>query len=169
MGRGADAAAFAQYEAPRLFGSSHNEAVELWNDVPADQRPAGDPLSEAAPKDTQKVEGTIKSVACTDEQEQERDKDKAWVFVLDHAGQTLTFHSKSGVNGGYSETLWYGADHFSWCHNLEGLRAVVFFRAPSDSSYTGDVAKIEIRNDLPPSPPAASPQSTPAAPPATGH
>ncbi len=161
MGKGRDAAAFAQYVAPRWFGSDHNEAVELWNEVPADQRPAGDAPSETAPRDTQEVGGTIKTVTCG---EQEKD----WAFVLDHAGQTLTFRRKGGFDGGFSDTLWYGEDHFGWCHNLEGLRAVVHYRPPSDSTYSGDLAELEIRNDLPPSPPTATQQAAPATPNA-GH
>jgi len=70
-------------------------------------------------------------------------------FVLNHDGQPLTFHRKGGFASGYSDTLWYGGDHFTLCHHLEGLRAVVRYRKPSDATYAGDVAEIEIRDDLP--------------------
>ncbi len=158
MGKGAEAAAFAQFVAPRWVGPDHNEAVELWNEVSADHRPAGESLSETAPRDTQEAEGTVKSIACGDQE-------KDWVFTLDHAGQTLTFHRKGAYVFGFSDTLWYGEDHFGLCHNLEGLRAVVHYRAPSDPSYSGDVAEIDIRVDLPTSQTGASQGSTPA----TGH
>jgi tetratricopeptide (TPR) repeat protein len=162
MGRGPEAAAIARYVAQRWSSTDHNEAVELWNQVPADQRPAGDALLDAQPKDSQKVTGFIESENC-------RAQTQGVDFFLDHGGQRLTFHLKPGFEGGFSDTLWYGEDHFSFCHNLEGLRAVVYYLPPSDATYTGDAAEIDIRNDLPtPTPPrgtspAPAPASTPVA------
>jgi tetratricopeptide (TPR) repeat protein len=142
MGKGAEAATDAKFVADRWHGPDHNEAIELWTSVLPDQRPSGETIVEEAPNDTQTVGGLIKSVACAD-------KDQGWAFVLDHDGHPLTFHRKGGFPIGYSDTIWYGADHFSLCHHLEGLRAVVHYRAPSDATYAGDVAEIEIRDDLP--------------------
>ncbi len=156
MGKGPAAAAYAQFVAPRWIGTDHNEAVELWNAVPADQRPAGDVPQEIAPKDSQRTEGIVQSITCGHET-------KDWALVLNQAGQTLTFHTKLGrFESGFSDTLWYGEDHFNSCHNLEGLRAVVHYEAPSDSSYAGDVVMTEFRNDLPASPPAPNPPPDPA-------
>ncbi len=150
MGKGADAAVSAQFVADRWFGPDHNEAVELWNSVPTEQRPAGESIVEMLPKDTQTLEGAVKSVTCSDQ-------DQGWAFVLNHDGQPLTFHRKGGFAAGYSDTLWFGGDHFSLCHHLEGLRAVVRYRKPADATYAGDVAEIEIRDDLPePLKPAAT-------------
>lgn len=142
MGNGADAAVSAQFVADRWFGADHDEAVELWNSVPAAQRPAGESLVEIVPKDTQTIEGTVKSVTCADQ-------DQAWAFVVNRDGKALTFHRKGGFAAGYSDTLWYGGDHFNLCHHLEGLRAVVRYHKPADATYAGDVAEIEIRDDLP--------------------
>lgn len=111
MGRGPEAAAIAQYVAPRWFGPDHNEAVELWNDVPANQRGAGDPLIESMPNNSRQVDGVIKSVDCGDPQDP-KNPVHPMVVVMEHAGQTLTFHMKQGFEGGYSDTLWYGEDHF---------------------------------------------------------
>jgi hypothetical protein len=88
------------------------------------------------------VEGAVKSVDCAHQKQ-------GWAFFLNHDGQTLTFHRKGGFAAGYSDTLWYGGDHFNLCHHLEGLRAVIRYRKPSDATYTGDTAEIEIRDDLP--------------------
>ncbi len=142
MGKGADAAISAIYVADRWFGPDHNEAVELWNSIPASQRPAGESIVEMLPKDTQTVEGTVKSVSCSDQEQ-------GWTLVVDHHGQPLTFHRRGGFASGYSDTLWYGGDHFTLCHHLEGLRAVVRYRKPADATYAGDLAEIEIRDDLP--------------------
>jgi tetratricopeptide (TPR) repeat protein len=142
MGKGAEAAADAKFVADRWSGPDHNEAIELWNIVPSVQRPAGETILEEAPNDTQVMEGLVKSLTCAD-------KDQGWELVIDHDGHPLTFHRKGGFPAGYSDTIWYGADHFSLCHHLEGMRAVVRYRAPSDATYAGDVAEIEIRDDLP--------------------
>jgi tetratricopeptide (TPR) repeat protein len=143
MGKGSDAAVSAKFVADRWFGPDHNEAIELWNSVPPAQRPASEEsIVELLPKDTQTVEGTVRSVNCA-EQEQ------GWSFVLNHDGRPLTFHRKGGFATGYSDTLWYGGDHFNLCHHLEGLRAVIRYRNPADATYAGDVAEIEIRDDLP--------------------
>jgi Tfp pilus assembly protein PilF len=152
MGQGADAAVSAKYVADRWYGPDHDEAVELWNSVPPGQRPAGESIFEMVPKDTQTVAGTVKSVSCADQ-------DQGWAFVLNHGGQPLTFHRKGGFVSGYSDTIWYGTDHFSLCHHLEGLRAVIRYTKPADATYAGDVAEIEIRDDLPePFKPAPSAQ-----------
>jgi hypothetical protein len=141
MGKGADAADSARYVAERWFGADHDEAVELWNSVPAAQR-SGDPIAETPVRDTQTAAGKIKSIVCGDQ-------DHGLTLVLDHDGQPQTFHSKRGFETGHSDTLWYGGDHFTLCHHLEGLRAVVRYRASTDSAYAGDVAEVEIRDDLP--------------------
>ena len=53
MNRATDASDFARFVAERWVGSDHNEAVELWNRIPAGQRGPGDPLNFEVPKDTQ--------------------------------------------------------------------------------------------------------------------
>jgi tetratricopeptide (TPR) repeat protein len=140
MGKTAEAADYAKYVAERWFGPDHDEAIELVDGLPPAQRPALEPQSESTTlKDALTAEGTVKSSTCG--------KDES--FVVDHNGQTLTFHRKGGVITGFSDTLWYGEDHFSLCRHLEGLRAVIRYRSPSDSSYAGDIVEMGIRDDLP--------------------
>jgi tetratricopeptide (TPR) repeat protein len=146
MGKGIDAAACAKFVADRWSETDHNEAVELWNNVPAFQRPVEESLSTTTPKDAQTARGTVKSVGCS---AQDRDgQDQGWTLTLNRDGQSLTFHGK-GFAAGFADTIWYGEDHFSPCHHLEGMRAVVYYRSPSAASYSGDVIEIEIRDDLP--------------------
>ncbi len=153
LGKYPEAASFAKYVADRWYGPDHNEAWELWNFVPQTMRPPSDPITESAPKETQKVEGTIKSVTCG--------KDVEWSFNLDKGGQIMSFHRKVPFSWGFSDSLWYGEDHINMCHHLEGLRTIVHYRPPADSTYAGEIAEIEIRDDLPavaqPSPVAAAP------------
>ncbi len=141
MGKASDATDAARFVADRWVGSDHNEAVELWNSVPAERHPAGEMAFEG-PKDTQVIEGKVKSVACAD-------NDRDWALVLDQGGRFLTFHRKGGFDTGISDTIWYGADHFNMCHHLEGLRAIVYYHPAPDATYAGDIVAIEIRDDLP--------------------
>ena len=142
MGRAADAANIAKYVAAHWYGSDHNEALELWNQVPESQRPPSDPITESTPKDTQEVEGHIRSVTCNG------DNEEHWVLQLDHAGQTLAFRPKDNFSFGFTDTLWYGQDHITVCHHLEGLRAIVHYKPSADAAYAGDVVEMEIRDDL---------------------
>jgi tetratricopeptide (TPR) repeat protein len=152
MGKASEAATFARYVAQRWPGADHDEAVELWNAVPVEQRPAGDAPTIDVPKDTQSVEGTVKSVRCSPETQEQQ----GLSLMLDAGGQVLTFHTKGPFGAGFSDTIWYGADHFSLCHHIEGMRAVVRYLKPSDANFAGDIAEIEIREDLPQPPNTAT-------------
>lgn len=142
IGKNDDAAEAARFVAERWVGADHNEAVELWSAIPAAQRPEGDPLSIFAPKETQAVAGKVKSIVCAD-------KEDGWSFVLDQGGRLMTFHRKGGFPTGFSDTIWYGGDHFNGCHHIEGLRAIVHYKPASDATYVGDIAELEVRDDLP--------------------
>jgi Tfp pilus assembly protein PilF len=143
LGRGNEAASYAQYVAERWGDPDHDEAVELWNSVPAQQRSAGDAPVPIPLKENQKrVEGVAKSVTCDD---------KTVTLMLDHEGQTLTFRANSDhISTGFSDTLWYGEDHYNFCRHGEGLRVVVQYLAPSDASYTGNAVVLAFRDDLAP-------------------
>ena len=143
LGKDQEAATFARFVAERWPGADHDEAVELWNDVPAEHRPAGDPLAEAALKDTLSMDGHLAVLKCG-----EKDVQPELSLVRD--GKSLVFRMKGPFSAGFSDTIWYGADHFSLCHHLEGMRALIRYKAALDSGYAGDVAEIEIRDELPP-------------------
>ncbi|HWF90654.1 MAG TPA: hypothetical protein VN684_00150, partial [Terriglobales bacterium] len=59
-----DAAAEASYVAQRWGGSDRDEALELWNRIPAEDRHADLPSLPPAPDQLQVAEGTVKSVVC---------------------------------------------------------------------------------------------------------
>jgi len=152
LGRGSEAATSAKYVADRWFGPDHDEALELWNSVPTADKPAGDPPSEVPTPGTQAVGGRLTSANCGE---------KESIFGVDHDGQKLTFRSAGGWFGGYSDTLWFAGDHFSFCHHTEGLRAVVRYKPSPDQTYAGDLTEIELREDLPASPPATAEKQKP--------
>jgi hypothetical protein len=103
-------------------------------------------------KDTQSVEGTVKSVHCSAETQEQ----PGLSVALDFGGQLLTFRTKGSFGAGFSDTVWYGADHFSLCHHIEGMRAVIRYSKSVDANFTGDIAEIEIRDDLPQPPNTAT-------------
>jgi len=142
LGRGSEAAAFARFVADRWFGSDHDEAVELWNAIPAAQRGDGTLLPQNPFGEAKTIEGRVVSVHCPSNEQD-------WSFVLNHDGKNLTFHRKGGSVTGFTDTIWYGEDHFNVCHHLEGMRAIVHYRDPADSTYAGDLFYVEIRDDLP--------------------
>ena len=146
LGKEKEAATFAHFVAERWPGADHDEAVELWNAVSAEQRPGSDPLSDAAPKDTLSMDGHIATLKCGD-------KDVQPGVTLTRDGKPFVFHMKGPFAAGFSDTIWYGEDHFSLCHHLQGMRAVIRYKASTDPAYAGDVSEIEIRDELP-QPPA---------------
>lgn len=151
MGRQPQAANYAKFVADRWFGSDHNEAVELWNQVPESDRPPGIVVSDWNPKETERAEGTLKGVVCGD-------KDN-WSLTLTEGDQTLTFHEMGRYIWGFSDTIWYGQDHINLCHNLEGHRTIVYYKPSGDSTFAGNVVELEVRDDLTPAP-SANPATT---------
>jgi Tfp pilus assembly protein PilF len=146
MGRGAEASGFARLVASRWQGPDHDEALELWNSVPAAQRSAGETMTPSVIAGTQVVEGVVKSVQCGRSAENEEQK---FTLVIEQGGHELTFQPKGGFGVGYSDTLWWGRDHFSSCLHIEGIRAVVHYKPSSDAKYAGELARLDLRDDLP--------------------
>jgi tetratricopeptide (TPR) repeat protein len=147
MGKGAEAAGYAQYVAKHWFGPDHDEAVELWNRVPSAQRPPGVVLTDQAPQNTQSIQGTVQSVTCAEIGA--NGKRTPQTLVLARDGHSLTFLMNGPFAVGFSDTLWWGEDHFSPCRHLDNLRAVVRYRPAADAKYAGDIAKLSVLDDLP--------------------
>jgi tetratricopeptide (TPR) repeat protein len=150
--RSADAATYAAYVADRWSAPDRDEAMELWNLVPAAKRPAEGPTQIALGRNNiSSAEGIVKSVACGEH---------SLTITLEQAGQSLTFHIQN-ASGGFSDTLWFGEDHFTPCYHTTGLRAVVQYKPAPDKSYTGDALSYGFRDDLPAPPTTATgaPQS----------
>jgi len=140
MDRGAETADYAKYVADRWVAGDHNEAVELWNSIPAQQRPAAVSLRLQAPSDSQTAVGTIQAVACGAKGEFNE-------ITLFTDGQPITFHRKDYFGTSFSDTIWYGGDFFSLCHHLEGKRAIVYYRATTDATPARNIVFLEIHED----------------------
>lgn len=152
MGRGADAATFAKFVADRWKGPDRDEAVELWNLIPAKDRPDGTIALDAPATELRMADGVLKSVTCDE-------KTKEYTLAVDDSEKVLTFHANNAFPVGFSDTLWYGEDHFNICHHLDGMRAVIRFRPSSAKGYDGDIAELEVRDSLP-GPPSNAPTAS---------
>ncbi len=142
LGQPAQAAEFARFVADRWRGPDRDEALALWNEVPAAKRPAGVTLAEEPfLEHAQTVAGTIEGTHCGSATE-------PFTLQLATASGSKTFYQQHGFATGFSDTLWYGEDHFNFCHHLENRQAVVFFRPSSDANYAGVLAMVEIRDSL---------------------
>jgi tetratricopeptide (TPR) repeat protein len=152
MKREKEAAETARYVAERWHGPDHNEAVALWNRIPAASRPADAVVVEEVEEQSQAAEGKLRSLSCGEKGKNE--------VTLQRGDDTMLFKSKGRQMIGYSDTLWYGSDHFSLCHHVEGMHAIIRYRPAVSKGYAGDWLSIELRDELPPEPQqeAAKPQ-----------
>lgn len=141
----ADAAKLAAYVAERWTGPDHDEAQDLLNSFPAAERPAVSPLEDTmadTQRDLQKLEGKIRAISCNE-------SGIPQALTLDRDGSSTVYVIAGGFPAGFSDTLWFGADHFSLCHHVEGLKALAFSKAEIQKDAAVQLAKLEIREDLP--------------------
>jgi Tfp pilus assembly protein PilF len=141
LGRPEEAAKKAAFVAENWRQSDHNEALELWNRIPAEKRGSSDSFAEEIPDGVQTVQGILNSVSCAE-------KGRGTSLTIESNGATLTFRGTGEPSVGYSDTLWYGRDHFDVCHHAEGLRAIVRYKAGADTTFAGEWVELELRDDL---------------------
>jgi len=147
MGRRADATTLAKFVAERWQGPDHDEAVAIWSSALAEAAPGGPHKGEVDLAGTQSVQGELRSAVC-------QGKEFQLKLAVDGTERTLAFRMATAWIIGFSDTVWYGPDHFTPCHHVEGMQAVVRYRPATEKAYTGDVTQLELREDLPASPPA---------------
>jgi tetratricopeptide (TPR) repeat protein len=139
LGRDNETAAIARYVAERWQGISHEQAVDLWQKLPADTRRGADFKKTILRTDTREVSGKIESIEC-------RNKNQTMIIVLDGSRMSLRMTSAQ-ISFGLADTVWYGPDHFDTCLHLKGLRAAIQYRPTSPGSPSGDLTQIEIFDD----------------------
>jgi Protein of unknown function (DUF1570) len=156
------AAEDARQVASRWPGSDHDEAVDLWNQVPPANRGDGPPLTLALPPDATVARGTILSTYCG--------KGTGLTVVLqptDPSTPPLNLIAEGPYESGFADTLWVGEDHYTPCHHLAGLPALVAYKPSADG--LAKLLVFEVRDDLPtsdPPPPAPKPADAATPPPA---
>ena len=93
--------------------------------------------------DTMAVEGTVKSVSC--------EPAKPLEVVLQVGDNNSSFRAGKMFGAGFSDTLWFGTDHFTLCHHLEGMKAVARYHPSPDQNGENELRWLEIRDELIPS------------------
>ena len=140
MGRYQEAEEHARFVADRWTAVDHNEAFELWKSIPGANRSAADPILEDRPKDTERAEGVLKAATCGDRTQ--------WSLTIAQGDQSPSFRQGEKFRWGFSDTLWYGQNHISICHGLEGKRTIVFYKPSHAGDANGEAVEVEVRNDL---------------------
>ena len=75
-----------------------------------------------------------------------------WSLTIAKGDRSVSFRQAEKFRWGYSDTFWYGQNHLSICHGLEGKRAVAFYKASANKDSAGEALEVEVRNDLPVAP-----------------
>ena len=135
------AATYARTVATRWPGSDHDEAVDLWTLLPTGSRGDGPPLTFSLAGEPSMVRGTVVATACEKSGftvTLQPEEEKAPVLKLVSAGR---------FESGFSDTLWMGRDHYTICHHLGGLPAMVAYKPEGGSG--GKLIAFEVRDDLP--------------------
>jgi hypothetical protein len=76
------------------------------------------------------------------------EKKQGMLLTIQNSDGTHTFRGTSSYVIGYSETLWFGKDHFTPCHHLDGLRAIVRYKPATEKQTSGEWVELELREDL---------------------
>ena len=135
------AADYARMVATSWPGSDHDEAVDLWTHIPISARGEGTDLSMAIPEKATLTRGTVVSSSC--------DKSSLSVTLQPSTpnATALKLTTSGRYESGFSDTLWFGRDHFTPCYHLAGLPAVVAYT--SDGTGSDKLVALEIRDYLP--------------------
>jgi Tfp pilus assembly protein PilF len=147
-----DAAKIAEATAARWSGSDSAEALAVLKAARTEGNIAATPEEEQDELKEMKyaegmleTAGVIKSITCV--------PSKPIEVVLQVSDRLLTFRTAKGSGFGFSDTIWYGEDHFSVCHHLEGMRAVIRYMPPQNANDPVEFKWAEIRDQLVPSSP----------------
>jgi tetratricopeptide (TPR) repeat protein len=147
------AAKYARYVAGHWTGPDHNEAVDLWLAVPPTERGEDPPLALETPTNTTTLTGTVQEVACG----AIPDARLTVTFRPDTPtnAEPITFQSDGRLMIGFSDTFWWGEDHYTRCHHLAGHHGTIAYR---EQDHT--LLDLEVRDDLPESQPARTAEPT---------
>jgi tetratricopeptide (TPR) repeat protein len=149
------AATFTRTVADRWPGSDHDEAVDLWNQIPPSLRGDGPPLTLSLPPDATIVRGTIVSTSC----------DATGLHLVLQPptpnASALQLRTTGPYENGFADTLWFGEDHYTPCFHLGGLPALAAYKPSPDG--TNRLLVFEVRDALPDAnlPAAAAPAAPP--------
>lgn len=135
------AADYARTAADRWFGSDHDEAVDLWSQIPPAARGDAPSPTLAISKDLTVARGTILSTSCSE-------SGLSVTLQPNTPGASvLKLAATAPFESGFSDTLWVGEDHYTDCFHLAGLPAVVAYKP--DAAGPAKMFVFEVRDNLP--------------------
>ncbi len=139
------AANYSRFVAARWFGSDRNEAVDLLQQVPADQRGTGPEPTLDLPSGVQVVRGMFTEVSCGTGGAET--KLKVTMQPDTPAGaKPITFLSNIQPRIGFPDTMWWGGDHFNHCYHMAGHRGLVAYKA-GISPAQPQLVTMEMRDE----------------------
>ena len=142
------AANYSRYVATHWFGSDHDEAVDLWQSVPSDKRGDGPPLALDVPPGTEIVRGKLLDVSCTNPTPTGGHTFNVTLMPDNPSGaKPLTFATDKGIGIGFSDTFWWGEDHFSACHHLAGHPGVLIYKP--QGLHGPELVDLQVRDERP--------------------
>jgi hypothetical protein len=141
------AAQYSRYVATHWFGPDHDEAVDLWKAIPPGVQGDGAPLTLDMPEGVEVARGRLLDVSCSEN----TGPNKISITLMPDKSaadaKPLTFISDGRFMLGFSDTFWWGEDHFSRCHHLAGHPAVLAYK--TNGPKGPELVDLEVRDDLP--------------------
>jgi len=146
-----EAADIARYVALHWYGTDRDQALEILKE--AQERIASrkaeehlqpaetaEPISDA-PKG-ELVSIIVSQITCGEKGELKK-------IVPIGPNKIDYFVPSKTMDGGFEDTLWYGRDHFSYCHHLEGRRVEVISKPLADKPGVAEILRMRVCDDLP--------------------
>ena len=143
MGRVAEAKQIARAVAVQWMQADRSEALDL-----LDRLSVGDSQSEGQTEKLREARaslspeavvarGILQSVSCSE----------SGIRLMVRVGERdLEFRPGESFVSGFADTIWYGRDHFSLCHHLEGNPVVVRYE-PATGEFAGTIVAVEVRDE----------------------
>jgi tetratricopeptide (TPR) repeat protein len=140
------AVTYSRYVATHWFGPDHDEAVDLWQAAPPTMQGVGTPLALDMPAGVVVARGRLLEVSCSGLPGASQ---MSITLMPDKPADAkpLTFTSYGRLTIGFSDTLWWGEDHFSSCHHLAGHPGVLGYKPQGPKGP--ELVDLEVRDDLP--------------------
>lgn len=137
------AAEIARYVAERWTGTDRDQAIEIWKEAVAKDAKLGEkPLAVTSDAPEGSVAtGTVAEVKCEEK--------KPLEMSLKTSDRVLHLATEEGKSFrmGFEDTVWYGSDHFSLCHHVQGRQASVVYKPVGEDK--GFIEQIRIEDSFP--------------------
>lgn len=141
----------ASYAARRFVATDSAEALDMLAEARklAGIQPSAEEQSEESDlmkyaADTVAVRGTIASVTCGDPNK----SNSEMTVTIDTGDKKMEFRPGKEFGAGFSDTVWFGRDHFNLCHRVVGYPAVARYKPAAGQSGANELRWLEIRSDL---------------------